>query len=159
MAASFTFRSQIEKFAMTGYLGVFIACFASTSTILLPAPGVLVVLRYSQFLKPAAVVLLGGLGTSLGEMTGYMLGRSGTEITGFRNDSELLKWFRKRTYLTVFVFSVLPLPVFDIAGVIAGVNKADPFKVWLYCFCGKVLKLAAYVAVVRSMGSTIANYV
>lgn len=146
IGAAFVFRSRIEEFAMTGYLGVFIACFAATSTILLPAPGIFVVIQYAQFLNPVLVVLLGGIGTSIGEMIGYLLGRSGQEIMNFNADNKILKWFRKRTYLTVFVFSLIPLPLFDIVGIAAGVNKVNPVLFWIMCFSGKVLKMATYVA-------------
>lgn len=146
MTAAFIFRSQIEEFAMTGYMGVLIACFATTSTILLPAPGILVVIQYARFLNPLYVVLLGGLGTSLGEMTGYLIGRSGGDIIDFNEDNKILKWFSKRTYLTVFVFSIIPLPVFDIVGIAAGVNKVNPVLFWCCCFCGKVIKMGAYTA-------------
>lgn len=159
IGGAFVFRSRIEKFAMTGYLGVLIACFAATSTILLPAPGIFVVIQYAQFLNPALVILLGGIGTSLGEMIGYLLGRSGQEIVDFNADNKVFKWFRKKTYLTVFVFSLIPLPLFDVVGIAAGVNKVNPILFLIMCFSGKVLKMVAYVALYSYAKDLFLNFV
>ena len=142
---TFVFRKQIENYAVTGYAGLLIACFAATSTILLPAPGIIVVIQYAQILNPVIVVLLGGLGTALGEMLGYLFGRFGQAILEIDPNSKALNWFKRKTYLTVFVFSILPLPVFDIVGIAAGANKTNPILFWMCCFVGKTLKMAIYV--------------
>lgn len=142
---AFFYREKIEEYAMTGYLGVFIACFAATSTILLPAPGIFVVIQYAQFLNPPLVVLVGGLGTSLGEMIGYALGRCGKEAVNINTDNKILKWFNKKAYLTIFLFSLLPLPLFDVVGIASGINKTNPIYFWLTCFAGKLIKMGLYV--------------
>lgn len=143
--AAFCFRKQIEQFAAGGYAGVFVACFASTATILLPAPGILVVLQYAQFLNPILVICIGGLGTSLGEMLGYLLGRTGKEIVNLNTDNKALNLFKKYPYITVLVFSVIPLPFFDVVGVASGMTKLNVLKFWSICFIGKVIKMAVYV--------------
>lgn len=143
---AFIYRSEIEEYAMTGYFGVFVACFAANATILLPAPGIFVVIQYSQFLNPIFIVILGGFGTSLGEMIGYLLGRSGKEVINFNTENKILIWFSKKPYFTVFAFSVIPLPLFDIVGIAAGMTKVNSLLFWLTCFAGKVLKMTVYVA-------------
>ena len=145
--SAFLFKQQIEQYAMTGYVGVFVACFAATSTILLPAPGIFVVIQYAQLLNPFVVVLIGGLGTSLGEMIGYLLGRLSQEIIEVKGNNRILKWFDRNAYLTVFGFSLVPLPVFDVVGITAGVNKTNPLIFWLCCFAGKVIKMGIYVLI------------
>ncbi len=142
---AFLFRQRIEEYAMTGYVGVFIACLAATSTILLPAPGIFVVIQYSQLLNPIWVVIIGGLGTSLGEMIGYLLGRLGQAVIGVDENNRILRWFNKNVYLSVFLFSLLPLPLFDIVGIAAGINKINPVFFWVCCFLGKVIKMGLYV--------------
>ena len=145
---AFVFRDQIEKYAMTGYIGVLVACFASTATILLPAPGILVVVQYARILNPALVVLLGALGTALGEMTGYFLGYSGSKIVSLDTESRLLLLLKKRPMLSVLLFSVIPLPIFDVVGVCAGITRVHPLKFLVACFFGKLLKIAAYTVLV-----------
>lgn len=139
------YRSEIENYAATGYLGVLIACIASTSTILLPAPGILVVIQYAQIFNPVIVTILGGIGTALGELIGYLLGRSGNKIVNINTQKKVFSWFSKKPILTVFLFSLIPLPVFDVVGIFSGVTKQNPIKFFLACFCGKTIKMALYV--------------
>lgn len=151
MVVAFLYRKTIEQYAATGYLGVFIACFASTSTVFLPAPGILVVLQYSQLLNPAFVILLGGLGTSLGEVFGYMLGRSGNNLIRLSPDQKQFQKFRQHPYFAIFIFSLIPLPIFDIIGICAGIEKVDPKRFWLSCIPGKTIKLALFYFVFSAL--------
>jgi membrane protein YqaA with SNARE-associated domain len=41
----------------------------------------------------------------------------------------------------VFVFALLPLPLFDVAGTVAGVCKMPIAKFITACFLGKTLKM------------------
>ena len=134
MAAAFFYKEEIEGLVATGYLGVFIACFAATATILLPAPGILVVIQYAQILNPLLVVLIGSVGTALGEMSGYVLGRSGNAIIQVDTTGK-----------NFFLFSLIPFPVFDVVGIGAGMTKMNPISFWLSCLLGKTIKMGIYV--------------
>ena len=144
---AFFYRGFIEKYALTGYFGVFVACIISTATILLPAPSIFVVIQYAQFLNPILVLLIGGLGTSLGELIGYLLGRSGNNLLHINTEKRLFKWFEKRPELMVFLFALIPAPVFDVVGIMAGIIKMNPIRFWIPCFLGKVLKFGFYYLV------------
>jgi membrane protein YqaA with SNARE-associated domain len=94
------------------------------------------------------VILIGGLGTSLGEMIGYLLGRSGREIINVdAKNKKILQWYDKKPYLIVLLFSFIPIPVFDVIGICAGMTKTNPIKFWLCCFIGKTIKMALFVFV------------
>lgn len=157
--AAYAFRSRIEKYTVTGYIGVFIACFTANATILLPAPGILVVIQYAQFLNPVLVVMAGGLGTSAGEMIGYLLGRTGKEVININTNRNVFKWFGKRPYLTIFVFSVIPLPLFDIVGIVSGMTKVNPILFWCVCLIGKLIKMTVYVVLYTYAKELFLNYV
>ena len=43
----------------------------------LPSSSLLVVLEYSYVLNPLSVIIVGAIGASLGELTGYMVGVEG----------------------------------------------------------------------------------
>ncbi len=148
IACAFVFKEQIEKYAVTGYFGVFIACVASTATVLLPAPAIFVVVQYAQLLNPVLVVLIGGFGTATGEMLGYFLGKNGAQLTRFKPKGKLFYLFLKHPYKAVFLFSFLPLPVFDIIGICAGALRLRAVKFFSVCLFGKTLKMALYVAFV-----------
>lgn len=142
---AFFYKEKIERFAAGGYFGVLISCFSSTATILLPAPGIFVVIQYAQFLNPVFVVLCGGIGTASGELIGYLLGRTGRKIANFNTDNKTLKVFMKHPYVAVFVFSVLPLPLFDVVGIASGMSKLNVLRFWSVCFVGKIIKMSVYV--------------
>lgn len=142
---TFVYRDSISSYASQGYWGLFLACVASTATILLPAPGILVVLQYAQLLNPLIVVLIGGLGTSLGELLGYLLGCKGNDILVIDSNNRILRLFNRNPAIGVFIFSFVPLPLFDIVGICAGVSRMNPIKFWLTCLAGKTLKMGAYV--------------
>lgn len=146
---AFFYKQQIEKYAMGGYFGVLVSCFASTATILLPAPGIFVVIQYAQLLNPVLVVILGGIGTASGELIGYILGRAGKNITNINIDNKILRIFEKHPYVAVFIFSVLPLPLFDVIGVVSGMSKVNVCKFWLVCLLGKIIKMSIYILMVE----------
>lgn len=145
MAAAFFCKERIESLATTGYFGVFVACVAATSTILLPAPGILVVIQYAQLLNPLLVVLVGGIGTALGEMGGYVLGRSGNDIVQIDTTGKVFRFFKNHPKTMVFLFSLIPFPVFDVVGICAGITKMNPIGFWLSCSLGKIIKMGIYV--------------
>ena len=134
---------------MVSYLGVFVACVASTATILLPAPGILVVIRYAQIFNPVLVILLGGIGTAIGELIGYVFGWSGNEMLRIDSKGKIFSWFSSHPNLMVFLFSVIPLPVFDIVGISAGATKMNPFRFLGLCIVGKTIKMAVFVLLAK----------
>lgn len=134
-------------------LGLLLACFVMNSTVLLPSSSLLVVLEYSFVLSPLSVVFVGALGASLGEFIGYMVGAEGsTLIKRFKRFSELTN-FRKHVFWWVMIFAFIPFPVFDIAGIMAGSIRMDPFKFLIASFLGKVAKMGVYVWMIHFMSS------
>ena len=142
---SFVYRNTIEEYAAVSYFGVLVACIASTATILLPAPGILVVLRYAQIFNPFAVIVIGGAGTAIGEMVGYVFGRSGNELLQIDKNRKLFSWFSNHPNIMVLTFSLIPLPIFDFIGISAGATKMNPIKFLGLCALGKTIKMALFV--------------
>lgn len=159
IVVAFVFRKQIEEFSATGYLGVFVACFAATSTILLPAPGIFVVLQYAQILSPVLVVIIGGIGTAAGEMIGYLFGRSGNDIVHIDTNKKVFNAFSKHPLLFVFIFSIIPLPIFDFVGVCSGMTRVNPIKFFLACLLGKTIKMSLFVLLYNHAKSIIASWI
>ena len=60
-----------------GYLGVLVLCFICNVTVFAPVPSLIVVVTAAQTLNPWLVILLGAVGTTLGEMVGHLSGKSG----------------------------------------------------------------------------------
>ena len=81
----------------------------------------------------------------MGELTGYVLGASGS---GFINKHRLyLKlegWLRRRGWLLLFLISVIPNPIFDIVGVAAGALRYPLWRFLAVVWVGKVTKFIAF---------------
>ena len=105
------------------------------------------VIQYAQILNPLLVVLVGGVGTALGEMGGYVLGRSGNAIVQVDTTGKIFLLFRKHPKTMVFLFSLIPFPVFDVVGIGAGMTKMNPISFWLSCLIGKIIKMGIYVTI------------
>ena len=130
---------QLKELENYGYLGVFLICLASNATVILPIPGILVVLPLANILNPPLFGLVGATGGVIGEISGYMAGYSGR---GLAQRSKLYNrvegWMRRWGTLTVFIMSVVPF-IFDLAGIAAGVLRFPLWKFFLLCWLGRTL--------------------
>ncbi len=56
----------------------------------------------------------------------------------------------RHDFLTVLLFALVPMPVFDVAGVVAGAEKMKLWKYMLAGFIGKALKYSCVLLLVRA---------
>jgi len=134
---------DLDKF---GYLGAFLISLIANASIVLPVPGLALLIVLGNTFNPFLVALFGGMGGAIGELTGYMLGRSGRGITS--NNKWYVRaesWMKKRGFLTVFFFALLPILPLDVAGLIAGISRYSLWKFLLACFLGKSILYIAMV--------------
>lgn len=135
------FRDHLDDFAALGYLGAFFAMLVGNATLVLPAPGLLVIFALGATLNPALVGLIGGGGATLGEITGYLAGYSGT---GLMQDSPMRarveRWMDHNGALTIFILSIVPNPFFDIAGLVAGAARMSLLRFLGITYCGKSIQ-------------------
>jgi len=132
----------VRSFGRWGYLSVFAISLLSSATVLIPAPGLAVVFAMGGALDPLTLGIVAGIGSGLGELSGYIAGASGRGLI-LRNKgiNGHLHWFTTRyTYPALFVLAVLPLPVFDLAGVMAGALKLRVSRFLAVVISGKIVK-------------------
>jgi len=140
----FYYRDRVSELENSGYLGSFFIGLVSSATVFLPTPSILLLFALGAALNPVLVGLLSGIGGAIGELTGYIAGRSGRGIAQdnkWFNRAE--RWMRRWGTLTVFVFSLVPVLPIDIVGIVAGVLR---FPIWKFlgaCFLGKTLEYIA----------------
>lgn len=142
------FKNEIKELAALGYIGLFLSCLISNLSILLPSSSTIIVVVAASTLNPWLCVLIGGLGTAFGEQASYLCGFVGS--AGFQQEKsaghkKVINWFSKRPMLTVFMFALVPLPVFDIVGIVAGTNRMKWWKYALAAALGKILKFTIVV--------------
>ena len=143
--AAFAMSGFVRTHAPVSYLGVFIVCFVANSTVLLPAPSILIVLQYAQILDPLLVAMCGAIGASLGEMVGFLAGTHGRYMVGRKRIRKLQEVFPNHPYFFVFVFAALPLPLFDVVGLLAGAIHLDTLSFYVSCLSGKLVKMLMFV--------------
>lgn len=143
-AAIFAFRDQFAQLAAVGYPGIFLVSLLSSATIILPAPSLALVFAMGSALNPLLVGLAAGAGEALGELTGYAAGVGGRGVVENQRAYEMLKvWMKRRGGITIFVLSVIPNPLFDLAGIAAGTLGYPLWRFLLIAWVGKTIKTTA----------------
>ena len=131
----------IERLGIYGYPAVFIVSLIANAAFMLPAPGIALVFAAGGVLDPVAVGVVAGLGAALGELTSYVVGLSGQTV--FENRPLYWRvegWMRKSGTLAIFVLAVVPNPIFDVGGLIAGVLRMPVWRFILGAWLGKSLR-------------------
>lgn len=133
---------ESPHFLSLGYLGVFILTLTCSATLFLPVPAWGAVTVAGAFLNPVLLGIAAGAGAATGELTGYLAGRSGRLVLGGQDHP----WFGRvhrlidgHGFLTLFVLSAIPNPLFDVAGITAGSLGFSPWRYWLAVALGKSL--------------------
>lgn len=148
LAALFVFRDQVKKLENYGYVGIFLLSIAANATIIIPLPGVALTTAMGAIFNPVGVAVAAGLGASLGEISGYLAGFSGQGVAERSGNYErLTTWMKAHpnwTYLVILVLAFIPNPLFDLAGMAAGVLKLPIWKFLLACAIGKILKMLGF---------------
>jgi membrane protein DedA with SNARE-associated domain len=136
---------NLEEF---GYAGGFLAMLLSSATVVLPAPGLAVVIALGATVpNPLLLGVAAGVGAAFGEVTGYLTGYGGHRIVeGQKYYPVIERFLEKYGFWAVAVLAFIPNPLFDAVGIIAGGTKY-PFSLFLSAtLIGKVGKctVAAY---------------
>jgi len=142
------FREQLVALRGLGYVGIFLVGILGNATVIFPVPSLAIVFAGGSVLNPLLVGLVSGVGEPLGELTGYLAGYGGSAVVQDGPRFRHIKlWMERRGFLTLFVLSAIPNPVFDLAGIAAGMVGFPVAKFLLACWLGKTLKamLVAYL--------------
>ena len=116
----------VLRFGRWGYLGAFLISLIASATIILPAPGIAVVIAMGAVLDPILLGIVAGIGSAVGELSGYLAGRGGRALIPRhrRAQFEQLQRLTDRYGAALLVLlAAIPFPLFDFAGIIAGMMK------------------------------------
>jgi membrane protein YqaA with SNARE-associated domain len=144
--------TQFQDLAGAAGLGLpllFLTQAVTSATIFLPLPGAAAVMIAGSFWDPLWVGVVAGLGSATGELTGYALGYHGRRVVrsdGGRRWSLAERGFRRWGMATLFLMSVIPNPLLDGVGILAGSLRYPLLRFWLATAAGKILKMAALAA-------------
>ena len=132
----------MEQFAhQFGYLGVFIISFIGSVSVVFPVPYTIVIFFLGSSLNPVFVAVSGGLGSALGEFSGYALGYYGRAVVSEerrRKMDYMVKVFDRYGPVSIFLFALTPLPD-DLLFIPLGVMRYAFWKAFIPALFGKML--------------------
>ncbi len=142
------FNWMINLGVQYGYFGIFALSLVGALSILLPVPDSLSVFTISglkvggsYLFEPVWIAVAAGIGSAIGEFSGYLLGFGGRKVITRRykkNMDFLVKVFNKFGAIAIFVFALTPLPD-DLIFIPLGVMHYNPVKAVLPALAGKFL--------------------
>ena len=142
-------RELVQRFSQWGYLSSFIVSLIGSATVILPAPGLALILALGAHLNPVLLGVVAGFGSGLGELSGYLAGKAGRNLVNNegRFNAFLHKMTTRFTSPALFILAILPLPIFDFAGILAGALRMPVLQFLAVVISGKIIKhaLAAYL--------------
>ena len=143
--AIFLVRDQVETLKVYGYPGVFLFTLLTSATVILPAPGLIVVFSLGGILNPALVGLAAAIGATLGELSGYLAGYSGRVVVentaGYQKIHSWMEDHMRLSSWLIMVLAFVPLPFMDMAGMAAGALRLSVWRFLAWCFAGKLPKM------------------
>lgn len=138
-------QEEIQALKAYGYPGIFLFSILANATIFVPVPGVMFTSAMGAVFNPLFVSIAAGTGAALGELSGYMAGFSGQAVVeGSERYQRVVRWMEKYGDITILVLAFIPNPLFDLAGIIAGILKMPIWKFLIYCAIGKILKMIIF---------------
>ncbi len=143
------FQERLKGLGDWGYAGAFAAMLVNNATIVLPAVGQIVVAGLSASLDPLLLGVVGGVGGTIGELTGYVLGVTGRRVVSAEVVERRLRRIPRRAFgPALFLFAVTPLP-FDVVGILAGTVRFPIWRFLLWVGAGKILNTVAIAFAAR----------
>lgn len=132
---------KLKDLQSFGYLGVFLVNLVGSATIIFPVPSFATTIAVGAFSSPILTAIFSGMGSTLGELTGYFAGRGGNIVAGKEERiKKVQKWMDKHGLWVIFALAAIPNPLFDIAGIISGMSQIPLKKYLIAVFFGKLIK-------------------
>jgi membrane protein YqaA with SNARE-associated domain len=139
----------LMRFGNWGYLGAFLVSMIASATVVLPAPGIAIVVAMGVALNPLALSIAAGVGSAFGELSGYLAGAGGRALVKSRHQQWLERIHRlaedSHAPFVFFVLAAIPFPLFDLAGIAAGMMGMRVSSFVLAVALGKTVKYLALI--------------
>ena len=157
---TYTIRDRVEEFQAFGYPGIFVIALLANATILLPAPGAAIIYAMGAVFNPWLVGLAAGSGGAIGELSGYLAGFSGQAMIERTDIYDRTKpWVEKYGGWAILVLSAIPNPLFDVAGVAAGIAKMPIQTFLFFVWIGQLIKMTLFALAGKYSIEWFANFI
>lgn len=132
---------SVKGLAPYAYGVVFFASMLTSATVIIPAFSVLpLAVTVAATFNPVWVGLAMALGGTIGETTAYTVGYLGGGPVARAQPPGYVKaerWMRRYGVWAVLLVSLVPLMIYDLVGIAAGVLRMPLWKFWLFTFAGR----------------------
>ena len=123
------------------YLGVFLVSLIGALSVVFPIPYTIIIYLLGRSLDPYIIAIAGGLGSALGELSGYILGYYGRAVVSEERKRKMdfmLRIFNRYGAAAIFVFALTPLPD-DLLFIPLGIMRYKFVKAFIPTILGKTL--------------------
>jgi membrane protein YqaA with SNARE-associated domain len=131
-----------------GYFGIFLISLIGALSIVFPIPYTVVIFTLgglkvgeAWLFEPFWIAVAAGLGSALGEFSGYLVGFGGRKVISEKYKKKmdfLVKLFNKFGPITIFLFALTPLPD-DLLFIPLGVMRYSLLRTFIPALAGKFL--------------------
>jgi len=122
------------------YFGIFLISLIGASSIFFPIPYTVVIFALGGVFEPVWIAVAAGIGSAVGEFSGYLLGFGGRRVIGekYKKKMEfLMKLFDRFGPIVIFVFALTPLPD-DLLFIPLGVIRYSLVRALIPALVGKI---------------------
>ena len=127
------------------YVGVFAISLIGAMSIIVPIPYTFIILTLGmEGMDPLLLTVAGGLGSGVGEFSGYVLGYYGRSVISEKQQRKMgymIRIFDRYGPITIFLFALTPLPD-DLLFIPLGILRYKFIKAFIPCILGKTLMCA-----------------
>jgi len=136
------YQAELRNLGDYGYLGLLVISIIGNATLIIPAPVFVVACAAGLVYGPIGVGLVAGVGSAIGELTGYMAGAGGKAlIPQGRRYEQLHRFMQRHGMLAIFLLAAIPNPIFDVGGIVAGALQMKVWKFLVAAALGKSIRL------------------
>lgn len=140
---TFLFQEDLMQLKTFGLMGLFLLNFFSTATVFAPNFSLATVIAGGSVYNPILVAAVATLGGVFGDSISYLLGHSGRHIFVKKEGKffqAVVRVFHKHGLIVIFILALIPNPIFDAIGILAG-GVRFPFKKYFFAmFLGRILR-------------------
>ena len=123
-----------------GYFGIFLISLIGALSIFFPIPYTVVIFTLGGLFDPFLIAIAAGLGSAVGEFSGYMLGFYGRRVVSAerrRKMEFMVKVFDRFGPFTIFLFALTPLPD-DLLFIPLGMMRYNLLRAFIPALIGKM---------------------
>lgn len=142
MLLPFFYKVQLQQFKSLGLFGIGLINFFGSATVFFPSPAILSVGIGGTLYNPILVALASSVGSSLGESVGFAFGYSSKKVINHKSEKRFVFRFleflfeRHGTWM-IILLAFIPNPIFDFAGIFAGMGNYPLKKFIVLVFVGR----------------------